>query len=333
MDDTPASRAGILPGDFIIELDGQTVRSLGVNQAVDVMRGEPGSEVTLTVLREGESQPIEVTLVREVINVSSVRSRLLEPGFGYLRIAQFQADTGAEAGDAMAKMNDLTPLKGLVLDLRNNPGGVLQAAVAVSDLFLNQGTIVYTEGRLDPANMVYEATGRTLMPDLPLVVLINEGSASASEIVAGALQDHRRALLLGTATFGKGSVQTVLPLTNEKAIKLTTALYFTPNGRSIQAEGIQPDLRVERSTVTRVRSNPFAVQEKDLPGHLSAPEGTQSSEQSKSEMNAKAQDNLTGWNEDFQLTEALNLLKGLNILSAASAMPATVTIRDQGDSE
>ena len=333
MDDTPASRAGILPGDLIIELDGQTVRSLGVNQAVDVMRGEPGSEVTLTVLREGESQPIEVTLVREVINVSSVRSRLLEPGFGYLRIAQFQADTGAEAGDAIAKMNDLTPLKGLVLDLRNNPGGVLQAAVAVSDLFLNQGTIVYTEGRLDPANMVYEATGRTLMPDLPLVVLINEGSASASEIVAGALQDHRRALLLGTATFGKGSVQTVLPLTNEKAIKLTTALYFTPNGRSIQAEGIQPDLRVERSTVTRVRSNPFAVQEKDLPGHLSAPEGTQSSEQSKSEMNAKAQDNLTGWNEDFQLTEALNLLKGLNILSAASAMPATVTIRDQGDSE
>jgi len=333
MDDTPSSRAGILPGDLIIELDGQTVRSLGVNQAVDVMRGEPGSEVTLTVLREGESQPIEVTLVREVINVSSVRSRLLEPGFGYLRIAQFQADTGAEAGEAITKMHDLTPLKGLVLDLRNNPGGVLQAAVAVSDLFLNQGTIVYTEGRLDPANMVYEATGRTLMPDLPLVVLINEGSASASEIVAGALQDHRRALLLGTATFGKGSVQTVLPLTNEKAIKLTTALYFTPNGRSIQAEGIQPDLRVERSTVTRVRSNPFAVQEKDLPGHLSAPEGTQSSEQSKSEMNAKAQDNLTGWNEDFQLTEALNLLKGLNILSAASAMPATVTIRDQGDSE
>ena len=333
MDDTPASRAGILPGDLIIELDGQTVRSLGVNQAVDVMRGEPGSEVTLTVLREGESQPIEVTLVREVINVSSVRSRLLEPGFGYLRIAQFQADTGAEAGEAITKMHDLTPLKGLVLDLRNNPGGVLQAAVAVSDLFLNQGTIVYTEGRLDPANMVYEATGRTLMPDLPLVVLINEGSASASEIVAGALQDHRRALLLGTATFGKGSVQTVLPLTNEKAIKLTTALYFTPNGRSIQAEGIQPDLRVERSTVTRVRSNPFAVQEKDLPGHLSAPEGTQSSEQSKPDLSAKAQDNLAGWNEDFQLTEALNLLKGLNILSAASAMPSAVTPRDQTDSE
>ena len=333
MDNTPASRAGILPGDLIIELDGQTVRSLGVNQAVDVMRGEPGSEVTLTVLREGESQPIEVTLVREVINVSSVRSRLLEPGFGYLRIAQFQADTGAEAGEAIAKMNDLTPLKGLVLDLRNNPGGVLQAAVAVSDLFLNQGTIVYTEGRLDPANMVYEATGRTLMPDLPLVVLINEGSASASEIVAGALQDHRRALLLGTATFGKGSVQTVLPLTNEKAIKLTTALYFTPNGRSIQAEGIQPDLRVERSTVTRIRSNPFAVQEKDLPGHLSAPEGSQPSEQSKPDLSAQAQDNLAGWNEDFQLTEALNLLKGLNILSAASAMPSTVTPRDQTDSE
>ena len=212
MDDTPASRAGILPGDVIIELDGKTVRSIGVNQAVDVMRGEPGSDVTLTVIREGKSQPLEVTLTREVINVSSVRSRLLEPGFGYLRIAQFQADSGEEASEAVIEMNEITALKGLVLDLRNNPGGVLQAAVSVSDLFLNEGTIVYTEGRLDPANATYEATGRTLMPELPIVVLINEGSASASEIVAGALQDHRRALVIGTPTFGKGSVQTVLPL-------------------------------------------------------------------------------------------------------------------------
>ena len=330
MDDTPASRAGILPGDLIIELDGQTVRSIGVNQAVDVMRGEPGSEVTLTVVREGESQPIEVTLIREVINVSSVRSRLLEPGFGYLRIAQFQADTGAEAGEAIEKMHDLTPLKGLVLDLRNNPGGVLQAAVAVSDLFLSEGTIVYTEGRLDPANMVYEATSSTLMPDLPLVILVNEGSASASEIVAGALQDQRRALLLGTATFGKGSVQTVLPLTNDKAIKLTTALYFTPNGRSIQAEGIQPDLVIERSTVTRVRSNPFAVQEKDLPGHLSAPGSNPKSGESKEDNTAKGDDNLAGWNEDFQLTEALNLLKGLNILGANSQTIGANTAQGEG---
>jgi len=336
MDDTPASRAGILPGDVIIELDGKTVRSIGVNQAVDVMRGEPGSDVTLTVIREGESQPLEVTLTREVINVSSVRSRLLEPGFGYLRIAQFQADSGVEASEAIVEMNEITPLKGLVLDLRNNPGGVLQAAVAVSDLFLNEGTIVYTEGRLDPANATYEATGRTLMPELPIVVLINEGSASASEIVAGALQDHRRALVIGTPTFGKGSVQTVLPLTNDKAIKLTTALYFTPKGRSIQAEGIRPDLLVERSTVTRVKSNPFAIQERDLPGHLEAPkastEGDENSDAAPSKTPSRA-DRLNRWNEDFQLTEALNLLKGLEILnrSSVAAIQTTETTADMSE--
>ena len=328
MDDTPASRAGILPGDVIIELDGKTVRSIGINQAVDVMRGEPGSDVTLTVIREGKSQPLEVTLTREVINVSSVRSRLLEPGFGYLRIAQFQADSGAEANEAIIEMNEITPLKGLVLDLRNNPGGVLQAAVAVSDLFLNEGTIVYTEGRLDPANATYEATGRTLMPELPIVILINEGSASASEIVAGALQDHQRALVIGTPTFGKGSVQTVLPLTNDKAIKLTTALYFTPNGRSIQAEGIRPDLLVERSTVTRVEGNPFAIQERDLPGHLQAPKAiTESDEDSDIAVSKSTSmtDDLNRWNQDFQLTEALNLLKGLEILNRASIAASETT--------
>ena len=328
MDDTPASRAGILPGDVIIELDGKTVRSIGVNQAVDVMRGEPGSDVTLTVIREGKSQPLEVTLTREVINVSSVRSRLLEPGFGYLRIAQFQADSGEEASEAVIEMNEITALKGLVLDLRNNPGGVLQAAVSVSDLFLNEGTIVYTEGRLDPANATYEATGRTLMPELPIVVLINEGSASASEIVAGALQDHRRALVIGTPTFGKGSVQTVLPLTNDKAIKLTTALYFTPNGRSIQAEGIRPDLLVERSTVTRIKGNPFAIQERDLPGHLEAPKastkGDEDSDAAPSKNTARTE-GLNRWNEDFQLTEALNLLKGLEILNRPSLAASETT--------
>ena len=225
-------------------------------------------------------------------------------------------------------MNEITPLKGLVLDLRNNPGGVLQAAVAVSDLFLNEGTIVYTEGRLDPANATYEATGRTLMPELPIVVLINEGSASASEIVAGALQDHQRALVIGTPTFGKGSVQTVLPLTNDKAIKLTTALYFTPNGRSIQAEGIRPDLLVERSTVTRVEGNPFAIQERDLPGHLQAPKAiTESDEDSDIAVSKSTSmtDDLNRWNQDFQLTEALNLLKGLEILNRASIAASETT--------
>ncbi len=308
IDDTPAAKAGILSGDLIIEIGGQSIRSIGVNEAVAIMRGEPGSTVTLSVVREGEPNPIEVTLTREVINIASVRHRLLEPHFGYVRVAQFQADTGREVSDAIEVLSSNAPLHGLVIDLRNNPGGVLQAAVAMSDLFIKEGVIVYTEGRLENAATTFRATESIVLDGVPLIVLVNEGSASASEIVAGALQDHQRALVMGTRTFGKGSVQTILQLTSDKAIKLTTALYFTPNGRSIQAEGIVPDLWVDRSTVTKLKSNPFRLQERDLPGHLNAPKSD--AEQPDSEPAPAA---VVG--NDYQLNQALTLLKGLHILA------------------
>ena len=310
IDDTPAAKAGILSGDLIIEIGGQSIRSIGVNEAVAIMRGEPGSTVTLSLVREGEANPIEVTLTREVINIASVRQRLLAPHFGYVRVAQFQADTGSEVRDAIDALSSSTPLHGLVIDLRNNPGGVLQAAVALSDLFIKEGIIVYTEGRLENAASTFRATESVLLDGVPIVVLVNEGSASASEIVAGALQDHKRALVMGTRTFGKGSVQTILQLTSDKAIKLTTALYFTPNGRSIQAEGIVPDLWVDRSTVTKLKSNPFRLQERDLPGHLDAP-NSESEQPNSEQVNAAVVGN------DYQLNQALTLLKGMHILADA----------------
>jgi carboxyl-terminal processing protease len=308
IDDTPAAKAGILPGDLIVQIEGQSIRSMGVSEAVEIMRGAPGSTVTLSVVRQGESNPIEITLTREVINIASVRQRLLEPYFGYIRVAQFQADTGSEVAAAIEKLESETPLKGLIIDLRNNPGGVLQAAVALSDLFIREGLIVYTEGRLENAAMKYRASESSVLEGVPLVVLVNEGSASASEIVAGALQDHGRAIIMGTRTFGKGSVQTVLQLTSDKAIKLTTALYFTPLGRSIQAEGIVPDLWIDRSTVTKIKSNPFRLKEKDLPGHLNAPTTGDASEDDSTQPEES-------FANDFQLREALTLLKGINILS------------------
>ncbi len=309
MDDTPASRAGILPGDLIIQIDGNAVKSMDVGDAVDQMRGEPGSPVELMIMREGESAPLGKTLIREVIKIASTRQRILETGYGYVRIAQFQADTGAEVRKAIDELQQSDTIKGLVLDLRNNPGGVLQAAVQVSDLFLESGLIVYTEGRIENAAMQFTASSGGLLTDIPIVVLVNEGSASASEIVAGALQDHKRAIILGTTTFGKGSVQTVLPLTNKKAIKLTTALYFTPKGRSIQAEGIVPDIWVDRSTVTKIKNNPFKMQERNLPGHLQQPGSEEAEPEHDDTVSARLASN------DFQLNEALILLKGINILA------------------
>jgi carboxyl-terminal processing protease len=309
MDETPASRAGILPGDLIIQIDGKAVKSMDVGDAVDQMRGEPGSSVYLMIMRDGESAPLEKTLVREVIKVASTRQRMLEAGYGYVRIAQFQADTGAEVGKAIDELQQDDTIKGLVLDLRNNPGGVLQAAVQVSDLFLESGLIVYTKGRIENSAMQFTASSGDVLANIPIVVLVNEGSASASEIVAGALQDHKRAIILGTTTFGKGSVQTVLPLTNKKAIKLTTALYFTPKGRSIQAEGIVPDIWVERSTVTKIKTNAFRVKEKNLPGHLQQPDAEEANPDNGDTTNRELA------SSDFQLNEALVLLKGINILA------------------
>ena len=307
MDDTPAAKGGIEPGDIIIQLNEMPVKGMSLSEAIEAMRGEPGSEVRLTVVRENDPQPQEIVLVREVIKVASVRQRLLEDGYGYIRIAQFQSGTGGEVETAVRKLTEEGKLSGLILDLRNNPGGVLQSAVEVSDVFMAEGLIVYTSGRLENSDLRFSASAPDHAPGVPIVVLVNEGTASASEIVAGALQDHRRAVIMGVSTFGKGSVQTILPLNNEKAIKLTTSLYFTPNGRSIQAEGIVPDIWVDRSTVTRDKESPFRIKERDLPKHLTG-SGGESAEQK-----AIASRDLAA--TDYQLNEALTLLKGLNILA------------------
>lgn len=330
MDDTPAARAGIQPGDLIVKIDDKPVKGMSLPDAIDSMRGEPGSTIKLTILREGENTPHDVTLTREVIKVASVKQRMLVDGYGYIRIAQFQSGTGDEVDEAIKKLSAKGKLKGLVLDLRNNPGGVLQAAVAVSDAFISKGLIVYTKGRLPNADLRFSASKPDETNGVPLVVLVNEGTASASEIVAGALQDHHRAVIMGVRTFGKGSVQTVLPLNNEKAIKLTTALYFTPKGRSIQAEGIVPDVWVDASKVTPIKTNPFWVKERDLPGHLSNGNGDEEPTSNEPASDKQTKDLAT---TDYQLNEALNLLKGLNILDTGAGKDTEgndTDVADQG---
>lgn len=308
IDDTPASEAGIQPGDLIIKIDGQLTKGLSMMEAVDKMRGKAGSTISLTLVREG-GLPFDVELTRAVIKVKSVKSQLLDDGYGYIRVTQFQINSGEEVGKALAKLRKANgkKLRGLVLDLRNNPGGVLQAAVEVTDHFLKKGLIVYTEGRIANSELRFNADPADASEGVPLVVLINGGSASASEIVAGALQDHKRGVLMGTDSFGKGSVQTVLPLNNDRALKLTTALYFTPNGRSIQAQGIAPDIEVARAKLTR-ESNESGIKEADLQGHLgNGNGGADKPSKSKTAAKARLQD------DDYQLSQALNLLKGLNI--------------------
>ncbi len=319
IDNTPADRAGIQAGDLIIRIDGQPLQEILPEEAAGMMRGEPGTDVTITVVRDGQPAPFDVTITREVISVASVRHRSLEPGYGYIRIAQFRANTGDEVVDAIKDLGEEnTELKGLVLDLRNNPGGVLPASVAVVDAFISEGTIVTTKGRLTESEMSFDATRSNPGGDIPLVVLINEGSASASEIVAGALQDHGRAIIMGSRSFGKGSVQTVLPLSENRAIKLTTSLYYTPSGRSIQAFGIDPDIVVEEALVTRVDRNSAAYSEADLQGHL---ESTTESEGVRPQVSA--QQILVN---DYPLNEALNLLKGINAFgSKRLAAPYTQT--------
>ncbi len=320
IDDTPAQKAGIKAGDLIIKLDDMPVKGIGLNDAVEKMRGEAGSEIVITILREGESQPLVFTLKRAQINITSVKHKLLEDDYGYLRITQFQENTGADINKALQTLMDTnqTPLSGLILDLRNNPGGVLDASVSVSDTFIEQGLIVYTQGRVANADVRYEATVDTLAPDVPLIVLINGGSASASEIVAGALQDHGRALILGTQSFGKGSVQTVLPLNGDHALKLTTARYFTPNGRSIQAQGISPDIVVSPGTFTPTKDSRF-YKEADLKGHL---------ENGKEADNAKTDEHKDEIQrilaKDYQLQQALIMLKGMKVL-AVKTLPVAAT--------
>jgi carboxyl-terminal processing protease len=303
IDDTPASRAGLQARDVILEIDGNPTERLSLQESVTLMRGAPGSQIRLNILRSGREAPLDVTLTREIIRTESVRSEMLEPGYGYLRVSQFQSRSGEQVNNAIRRMERDGPLQGLVLDLRNNPGGVLQAAVAVADAFLQSGLVVYTEGRLPDTQMRFSASRETAAPDVPLVVLINGGSASAAEIVAGALQDQRRGVIMGTESFGKGSVQQVMPLGNGEGLKLTTALYYTPNGRSIQAMGIEPDVRVVRGRL-EVTESSRQLREADLEGHL----------RSRSEPRAMTQELSERLREDYQLGEALNLLKALNVL-------------------
>lgn len=336
IDDTPAQKAGIKTGDLIIRLNDKSIKGTTLDDAVKIMRGKVGEPIDLLIVREGKDAPFKITIVRAIIKVKSVKYKMLDPGFAYLRISSFQSKTPTAVRDAIKALQkeNKAPLKGMILDLRNNPGGVLSGAVGVSDTFLRQGKIVYTDGRVNDAIMRYDATDEDYLNGAPLVVLVNQGSASASEIVAGALQDHKRALIVGRKTFGKGSVQTVLPLGEKTAVKLTTARYFTPSGRSIQAKGIEPDIVIEDLKIKqgdkKVEAEKVApLSEADLSGHLSNPDGKV--EKSK----AKANDSTTSKEktvdnkksdisinskklaeEDYPLYEALNVLKSMNLIQS-----------------
>lgn len=318
IDDTPAQRAGIKAGDLVIRLDDTPVKGLTLKEAVDIMRGEPGTSILLTVVREGEGKPLKIEIVRDIIKVTSVKDKLLDSHYAYVRITQFQSNTGENLTDALDKLKKESKdsLRGLVLDLRNNPGGVLNAAVDVADTFLDSGLVVYTEGRNESSQSRFSAMPGDALNGLPMVVLINVGSASASEIVAGALQDHKRAVIMGTKSFGKGSVQTVIPLKDGNALKLTTARYYTPSGRSIQAEGIEPDVVTEELKLASVEKPEFdPIKESSLAGHLDNTDTTADTAEKTAENEAtEKQKRADLAKSDFQLYEALNLLQGLYLL-------------------
>ena len=316
IDDTPAHKAGLKAGDLIVNLDQKPVKDMNLNDAVKVMRGKPGTKIKLSVLREGNEEPITFELERAIIKVKSVKSYMLEPNFGYIRVSTFQSKTATHLKEAVEKLIDENkkPLNGLVLDLRNNPGGVLNAAADVSDLFIESGKLVYTQGRIENSYFEFNAKPGDILNQSPMVVLINAGSASASEIVAGALQDHKRAVIMGEKSFGKGSVQTIQELRNGGAVKFTTARYFTPNGRSIQAEGIEPDIQLKDMQLTAQKKNGISkLKEADLSGHLANPEGSNSSQKKNKDAFDDAVEKLRS---DYKVHEALNLLKGMHILSA-----------------
>jgi carboxyl-terminal processing protease len=306
IDDSPAARAGIRPGDIITRIDGVPVPATNGQEAVDRLRGEPGSEIALTIAREGSDEPLELTLQREVIKVASVRTRTLEPGFICVRIAQFQQHTAGEVREKLRRATARGRLRGAVVDLRSNPGGLLESAVEVADAFLDEGVIVSTRGRLENANGSYDATRGDVAGGAPLVVLVDAGTASAAEIVAGALKDHHRAVVMGQRTFGKGSVQSVLPLEGGDALKLTTARYYTPAGVSIQAAGIEPDIELADLRLT-VPDRPASVatSERTLSGHLVGDLEAQP---------VTLVERDESLDQDYGLNEAMNVLKGLALV-------------------
>ncbi len=305
IEDTPAYKAGLKAGDHIIKIDGKPAKNMGLVDVVKLIRGQKGKGVTLTVMREGFTAPRDFVVVRDVIQVKSVKYRLLEGGYGYIRLVQFQEKTTKDLDNAineLEKANKDKPLKGILLDLRNNPGGLLEQAVDVSDKFLSDGLIVYIEGRQREENkMKFYATKKSADYLGPLVILVNEGSASASEIVAGAMQDYRRAIIVGTKSFGKGSVQTIFPLSDGSAVRLTTAKYYTPKGRSIQAEGITPDIVVDNNVIKGKERTTAPVKEKDLERHI---------EVDKSAPKVEDKTDKTVPEDDFQMSMGLQMLKG-----------------------
>jgi carboxyl-terminal processing protease len=351
IEDTPAYRAGIKPGDLIVKLDDAPVKGMTLNDAVKRMRGKEGTKITLTIVRKGEAQPIVVTLTRAEIQVQSVKSKIVEPGYGWIRVSQFQEKSADDLARQIGNLFKAGPLKGLVLDLRNDPGGLLYGAVAISAAFLPaKSLVVSTDGRTEDARKKFYATNedylrgakddmmRNLPPaakTVPMVVLVNGGSASASEIVAGALQDHKRATVLGTQTFGKGSVQTIMPLGNNTAIKLTTARYYTPSGRSIQAKGITPDVIVEEPGAAAIAR----VREADLSRHLGNNQdkdaekaGAQRAKPAAPTPPAEGQKPIElGSAEDFQLAQALAFLKGEPVKGQPPSIAQTKPAADKAN--
>lgn len=321
IDDTPASRAGIKPGDTIVKIDGTPVDSENIDDMFKKLRGDPGSKIVLSILHEKSDKPVDMSLTRERISVTSVKVRELEPGYAYVRLSQFQDDTTA---DLEKKLGELVKKngqqRGVVLDLRSNPGGLLTAAVGVSDAFLDSGTIVTTRGRLQDANLSFSAHPGDLLNGAPMVVLVDNGTASAAEIVSGALKDNHRALIIGRRTFGKGVVQTVLPLDAEHAVKITTARYYTPSGTSIQAEGIKPDIALADLAVNKADSAASLIgSEADLRNHLANEDG---SKDRKAIDNDGSAENAELATKDYALSQALNVLKGLSLNRGKPAQPA-----------
>lgn len=322
IEDTPAFKAGVQPGDMIFKIEDDFTKDMTLVDAVKRMRGPKGTKINLSIKREGNPELINFTLTRDTIRVQSVRNRTLEPGYGYIRLAQFQERSDRDLQKALEKMaGEKGGLKGLVLDLRNNPGGLLTQAVRVSDLFLDSGLIVYTDGRIESQKQKFFAQKEASLMDFPIVVLVNGGSASASEIVAGALQDHKRAVVLGTKTFGKGSVQTILPLDDNSALRLTTARYFTPKGRSIQATGIVPDIIVESTPQQDGKGDDRkrpSLREENLPGHLQNQQQTPSSQEQldrerEKQIPSSAPTGDETIDNDAQLKRALDLLKSWDV--------------------
>ncbi|HEY9544887.1 MAG TPA: S41 family peptidase [Solimonas sp.] len=322
IDDTPAAKAGIKPGDLIVKLDDTPVKGLSLSDAVDKMRGEPGTKIKLTIVREGDTAPRVVDLTRETISVKSVRGRMLDNGLAYLRISSFTTETGASLDKVFAQLqkDSKGEIKGMILDLRNNPGGVLDAAVKVGDAFLTQGPIVTIKGRNPGEQRAFDATAGDILKGAPMVVMINGGSASASEIVAGALQDQHRAVLVGSRSFGKGSVQTILPLSNDGAIKITTARYYTPSGRSIQAEGIIPDVPIQSLKIAKADDGDTPafepITEADLKGSLVNKDDKTTKEElekAQAEREKQAKEARALAESDYGLYEASNILRSLTL--------------------